>query len=46
MKVIGYVRVSTDGQEESGLGLADQRERIAEEAARHGFTDVDIREES
>jgi DNA invertase Pin-like site-specific DNA recombinase len=44
-RVIGYVRVSTDGQEESGLGLADQRARIEEEAARHGFTDVDIREE-
>jgi DNA invertase Pin-like site-specific DNA recombinase len=44
LRVIGYVRVSTDGQEESGLGLADQRRRIEEEAARHGW-DVEIREE-
>jgi DNA invertase Pin-like site-specific DNA recombinase len=44
MRVFGYVRVSTDGQEESGLGLADQRARIEEEAARHGW-DVEIREE-
>lgn len=28
MKVIGYIRVSTDGQDASGLGLADQVEKI------------------
>jgi len=28
MKVIGYIRVSTDGQEASGLGLADQEEKV------------------
>ena len=28
MKVIGYIRVSTDGQEASGLGLSDQEEKV------------------
>lgn len=28
MKVVGYLRVSTDGQEASGLGLADQESKI------------------
>lgn len=28
MKVIGYIRVSTDGQADSGLGLADQEAKI------------------
>ena len=28
MKVIGYIRVSTDGQEQSGLGLEDQEAKV------------------
>lgn len=28
MKAIGYIRVSTDGQDQSGLGLADQEQKI------------------
>lgn len=28
MKVMGYIRVSTDGQDASGLGLTDQTEKI------------------
>lgn len=34
---IGYVRVSTTGQERSGLGLEAQRQAIAEFAEREGF---------
>lgn len=39
-KVIGYVRVSTEEQSISGLGLADQRSVIAAEAARRGWDDI------
>lgn len=38
--VIGYLRVSTEEQAVSGLGLADQRTVIAVEAERRGWTDV------
>lgn len=38
MKAIGYVRVSTDEQGDSGLGLAAQVETIEREAARRGWT--------
>lgn len=38
MRAIGYVRVSTDMQAESGLGLAAQRDAIAASAKRLGFT--------
>lgn len=41
-KVIGYVRVSTDEQAVSGLGLGDQRDVIASEAARRGWADVEF----
>ena len=37
MEVIGYLRVSTDEQATSGLGLEAQRSRIAAEAAHKGW---------
>ena len=40
-KVIGYLRVSTDEQAVSGLGLGDQRGVIAAESARRGWLDVE-----
>lgn len=40
--VIGYVRVSTEEQTDSGLGLHAQRDKLAEECARRGFTLVDV----
>ncbi len=42
MKAIGYIRVSTDEQAASGLGLADQRQRITAYAAMRGLELVDI----
>jgi DNA invertase Pin-like site-specific DNA recombinase len=36
--VAAYLRVSTDGQVESGLGLDAQRAKIEDEAARRGWT--------
>lgn len=39
--VLAYLRVSTEEQSVSGLGLADQREVIAAEATRRGWSDVE-----
>jgi DNA invertase Pin-like site-specific DNA recombinase len=40
--VLGYVRVSTDDQADSGLGLAAQRRAIRAEAERRGWELVDV----
>lgn len=40
--MLAYLRVSTDEQALSGLGLADQRKVIAQEAARREWTDVEF----
>lgn len=37
MKMVGYVRVSTDAQHESGHGLSAQRDAIQREADRRGW---------
>jgi len=42
MKAIGYVRVSTDKQEQSGLSLEAQTQKIEALAALHGFDLVNI----
>lgn len=42
MNVLGYIRVSTEEQERSGLGLEDQRRRITEEVERRGWELVEI----
>lgn len=41
-RVVGYVRVSTTDQGESGAGLDVQREAIIRDAERRGWTVVDI----
>ncbi len=41
-RVIGYLRVSTEEQALSGLGLADQRAVVAFEADRRGWLDVEF----
>ena len=46
MEIIGYVRVSTDEQADSGAGLAVQRAAIEAEAARRGWTLVAIHEDA
>jgi DNA invertase Pin-like site-specific DNA recombinase len=45
-KVVGYVRVSTDDQARSGLGLAAQRAAIADEARRRGWELVRVYEDA
>ena len=42
MRVIGYVRVSTDEQADSGAGLEAQRQAIEAEAARRGWELVEV----
>jgi DNA invertase Pin-like site-specific DNA recombinase len=42
---VGYVRVSTDEQGTSGLGLVAQRHAVEEEAARRGWTLMAIHED-
>ena len=46
MEIIGYVRVSTDEQADSGAGLAVQRAAIEAEAARRGWQLVTIHEDA
>ena len=36
MKIVGYIRVSTDQQAESGLGLEAQAGAIQDYAKKHG----------
>src|ERR1700730_10653270 len=45
-RVVGYVRVSTDEQADSGLGLAAQRTTVAAEAERRGWTLVAVHEDA
>ena len=42
MNIVGYLRVSTDKQADSGLGLEAQLTAISEYAARHGHNIVSI----
>jgi DNA invertase Pin-like site-specific DNA recombinase len=46
MQVIGYVRVSTDEQTNSGAGLAAQRTAIVAECQRRGWQLVDVVEDA
>lgn len=46
MRVLAYVRVSTNEQAESGAGLAAQRAAITAEAERRGWTVVDVIEDA
>lgn len=46
MQVIGYVRVSTDEQTNSGAGLTAQRTAIAAECERRGWQLVDVIEDA
>jgi len=46
MKAIGYARVSTEGQAESGLGLDAQRDAIAAEVKRRGWELLDVIEDA
>lgn len=46
MQVVGYIRVSTDGQESSGLGLADQEQKIRAYCALYGLELVAIHKDA
>jgi DNA invertase Pin-like site-specific DNA recombinase len=46
VKVVGYVRVSTSEQADSGLGLGAQRAAITDEARRRGWTLLGIYEDA
>src|SRR5947208_1861941 len=46
MQVVGYVRVSTDEQRESGAGLAAQRAAIEAECRRRGWALVEVIEDA
>jgi DNA invertase Pin-like site-specific DNA recombinase len=46
MQVLGYVRVSTDEQSDSGAGLEAQRRAIAAECKRRGWQLVDVVEDA
>ena len=46
MQVVGYVRVSTDEQRNSGVGLAAQRAAIETECRRRGWTLVEVIEDA
>ena len=45
MRVLGYVRVSTDEQSTSGAGLEAQRRAIVAECERRGWHLVEVIEE-
>ena len=46
MRVLGYVRVSTDEQSESGAGLDAQRQAIVRECRRRGWLLVEVIEDA
>ena len=46
MRVIGYVRVSTDEQGVSGAGMEAQRQAIAAECQRRGWTLIGVIEDA
>jgi DNA invertase Pin-like site-specific DNA recombinase len=46
MRVVGYVRVSTAEQADSGAGLDAQRRALRDEAVRRGWTLVDVFEDA
>ena len=46
MRVIGYVRVSTDEQRVSGAGLEAQRQAIAAECRRRGWQLIEVIEDA